>query len=650
MSTTRPATATARCRPVNTRHVPPGVDDGLVPLAGDWALWRDVAVRSAGFPVSGLEAFGAGDETARLRSVAQDPRFREAVTWQNPAAFDNAVAKVAARRPMKPSQARQREEVVASYWQRYCAKNDTIGFFGPLAWGRIADHERRLEVRSGPVERERAVHLEAWGVQALAHTIDPELDLPTGPHPERDLRGALEAHADADARRRGLAALARLEAARAALAAAPPERLREALGRLDATFVELTGHEPTRNPGRAYGARTLAYIDCLRDLEITLGSRIVNDVAPALHAVFEASRWYCGRVHAIGRSVIEESLPAGGRGPFAPVLGRVMKTLMRLPPELTDVNAELQQRLATLLADPDVATLAPRALAAFADHRPAWRTAAFQSVDLQLAACDEAAANAGDYLAVVGDLHPGANPLRQGLFAHRHPSPDAMRAQVAAAVGPRVPYLLPPYAPGLGADARGMPVSGEDDIHIAVMSHVRAPAPRRTWLADELLVDGDDVVDHSGRLRIPLLDAFGIAIFVAAVRAFELVPDTAHAPRLTAGRVVVRRECWSIPARDLPSDPADLPAFARDRGMPRRLFARSPLERKPMYLDTESPTLARVLCRHARHAAAEAAAQPVRFTEMLPTPEQCWLTDPEGNRYVSELRIVAVDRAQRCRR
>ena len=76
--------------------------------------------------------------------------------------------------------------------------------------------------------------------------------------------------------------------------------------------------------------------------------------------------------------------------------------------------------------------------------------------------------------------------------------------------------------------------------------------------------------------------------------------------------------------------------------MPRRLFTKSPLERKPMYLDLESPALARIFCRHARRAAAEAPHARVRFTEMLPTPEQCWLHDLEGNSYVSELRLVGV--------
>jgi hypothetical protein len=33
----------------------------------------------------------------------------------------------------------------------------------------------------------------------------------------------------------------------------------------------------------------------------------------------------------------------------------------------------------------------------------------------------------------------------------------------------------------------------------------------------------------------------------------------------------------------------------------------------------------------------------VRFSEMLPGPEHLWLTDAQGNRYTSELRLTAVD-------
>lgn len=616
--------------------------DHTVDMPGDWALWRDFAVRSAGFPVSGLEAFGGGDESARLRGVARDPLFREAVTWQNPAAMANAVANVADGAVGKPSRVRQREELVASYWQRYCSKNDTIGFFGPLAWGRLQDGGPSLSIRSGALIRERSVHLEAWGVQALADVLDPSLRIACSPRAEHELRAALEAHADAGIRARGLSALARLEAARDAVEAAPPESLAEALRALDATFVELTAREPVRNHGRAYGARTLAYIDCMRDVDVNLGPGFVSDIAPALRVLFEAGRWYCGQIHAIGERVINGCMPAGGRVPFGPVLGRILGTLMALPPEIKGELAELQRRLRIVLADPDPATAGDHAAQMFTDHLPAWRMSVFQSADVQLAARDAAAVARGEYLAVIGDVHPGANPLMQGVFAHRHPDLAGLLRMFDAAVGHGVPLLMPPLAPGLGVDARGFPVTSEHGIHIAAVADTRAQPPRRTWLPHELFVEDGDLVDPSGELRIPLVDALGTAIFITAIRTFELLPDERHAPRVTIGRVVLRRESWNLPPAEVPHDAAEISAFARARGMPRRLFAKSPLERKPMYLDVESPTLTRILCRHVRRAAAEAPNESIRFTEMLPAPEQCWLQDLEGNSYVSELRLVAV--------
>lgn len=115
----------------------------LLPLAGDWALWRDFAVRSAGFPVRGLDVFGAEDESARLAEIATGSAFGEAVIWQNRSAYRTAVAKIAGRGAEAGSKRRQRDGVVAGYWQRYCSKNDTVGFFGGLAWGRSATRDLR---------------------------------------------------------------------------------------------------------------------------------------------------------------------------------------------------------------------------------------------------------------------------------------------------------------------------------------------------------------------------------------------------------------------------------------------------------------------------------------------------------------------------
>jgi hypothetical protein len=119
------------------------MEEHLVALTGDWALWRDLAIRSAGFPVSGLDIFGGDGEGAKLSAVAEDPLFREAVIWQSRMAFETQVSKIAGEPSETGSKRRQRETVVASYWQRYCAKNDTIGFFGPLAWVGSATTGRR---------------------------------------------------------------------------------------------------------------------------------------------------------------------------------------------------------------------------------------------------------------------------------------------------------------------------------------------------------------------------------------------------------------------------------------------------------------------------------------------------------------------------
>ena len=110
---------------------------------------------------------------------------------------------------------------------------------------------------------------------------------------------ALERHTDPQARERGLAAL-------------------------DATFTELTGVGPVRNPDRAYGARGLSYLDCMRDLDVTIGPGLIARMAPALHVLFEAGRWFCGEVNAIGTRIVEDAVPPGDGAPFIEIVKRAL--------------------------------------------------------------------------------------------------------------------------------------------------------------------------------------------------------------------------------------------------------------------------------------------------------------------------------------
>ena len=619
----------------------------LVPLTGEWALWRDVAVRSAGFPVSGLDVFGSRDEQAGLCAVACDPLFQEAVTWQNRAAMRNAVRKVAASPPARGADQRRREEVVASYWQRYCAKNDTIGFFGPLAWGRLADDGPVLQVRCGQLVSERQVHFEAWAMQALAGSLDPDIAVPVGPHSEHDLRTQLERSHRPDVRERGLTALDRIERCRSAIAHAGPAALDRALGDLDRAFEELTGQAPTRRPGQTYAARTLVYLDCMRDLDLSAGPGLRAELAATLPPLLAGARWYCGQIYQAARQIIDEATAASRSRSLHRVLEAALPALQHLPESAKAVTSELQRRWAILLTDPDRATIQARAAAMFADYTPAWPVSVYHSADLQIAAPDLAALNAGQYLCVVGDFHPGANPLGQGMFATRHPDREQFLRAIASDVA-ALPFLIPPR----DVTTRNMPsITRPADVHVAATTADAMPHGYRTLHAADLIVDDGHVTTPDGSWQAPLAHLLWLPMLITGVHAFDpfpVDPAEGHGPRITIGRTVWRRETWLIPAEQGPERPEDAANWARDRGMPRQVFALSPGEIKPVYVDFDSPVLTRILCRQLRRAAAITPGQPVRFTEMLPGPENCWLTDQGGRHYTSELRIVAVDLRRRA--
>ncbi|MGW8784317.1 lantibiotic dehydratase, partial [Streptomyces sp. NPDC055796] len=142
--------------------------DTYVP-GGRWRLWDQFALRGAGFPAGGVlrlapdglaaaaDKFDPGEGPAglagerwreftalfadaqveaahTLQDIARMPAFREAVAWQNRPVLTSGITPFLNWTPSaagRTSMPRQREELVAHYWQRFCVKNDTIGFFGP---------------------------------------------------------------------------------------------------------------------------------------------------------------------------------------------------------------------------------------------------------------------------------------------------------------------------------------------------------------------------------------------------------------------------------------------------------------------------------------------------------------------------------------
>jgi Lantibiotic dehydratase, N terminus len=168
--------------------------------ATTWSLWRDVCLRSAGLPADMVLALcdeplarsadlASADSAERLayemayadavgrlsRGIAgtyAGPVFREALTWQNPvlAQFlhDHGISQGVARR----TKDRERELVIASYLQRYCLKNDTIGFFGPVGWASADSAAAGLVVVPGEqLIGRRTTYFEVWAIDKVAAAI-----------------------------------------------------------------------------------------------------------------------------------------------------------------------------------------------------------------------------------------------------------------------------------------------------------------------------------------------------------------------------------------------------------------------------------------------------------------------------------------------
>lgn len=171
----------------------------LLPLgATGWSVWKDAVLRSTGFPAQGLarfsapecaraaDAFLAGelDEETFAKSLAEalaagsrdacevaaDPLFREAITWQNRNALSALDGLVKGGPDQKRNnKRREREQIVVKYWQRYSAKNDSVGFFGPVTWAGITPDGPAVTAEPGPgLLASRRVRFEDWALRALA--------------------------------------------------------------------------------------------------------------------------------------------------------------------------------------------------------------------------------------------------------------------------------------------------------------------------------------------------------------------------------------------------------------------------------------------------------------------------------------------------
>ncbi|MGX7825166.1 lantibiotic dehydratase [Actinokineospora sp. 24-640] len=735
-----------------------------------WLVWRDALLRSAGFPAAGLDRFAdpelapladdflagtvaddvfakafddaLGRAAAAASETAADPLLREAVTWQNPAvlvAVDGLVAGGAhARRNVRR---RDREKALLRYWQRYCGKSETIGFFGPVCWVRVEEGGPALSVRPGPsAVRARRVFFEAWAMAAYADRLaaDPlvrrwwpvrprphvsiedgtvvvplhqptplstveaavlalcdgrpavevaeagllrtpedtyllldrfvqrgvlhwDAALPLSPRAEDVLAGRIAAIGDDTARARAEAGFARLRAARDRVVAGPG--LAEALALLDAEFVAVTGVEPRRRSGRAYAGRTLVYEDTARDVDVTVGTELLDRIAAPLDVVLRAARWLTAELGA--------AITAGLRELYAEQTGPVrLSDLWTMSQGLLftgadqpadRIAAEFTRRWSVLFGldssgPVTVSAEDARARAAelFAADGPGWPSARVHSPDIQVCAPDVEAVNRGECQFVLGELHPASTPVDSALFTVWHPDQAALRAGLDDDLGPaRLRVLYPAdYPRQTGRTRHGLDGPHDRELGIGDTdgADLERSVPATACLVSD--VDGELILRLPDGSAWPLLEAFHDLLSAQLMDSFKLLAPAAHTPRTTIGELVVARETWraTVAETGLAEVTGERERYLAARrlrarlGLPERVFAKIGTETKPCYVDFSGPAHAQVFASMLRTARTEGGpGVSVVFTELLPALDQAWLTDAEGRGYVSELRLQITD-------
>ncbi|MFC4017173.1 lantibiotic dehydratase [Micromonospora sp. GCM10011542] len=757
----------------------------LLPL-GDtgWSVWRHLVLRTAGFPAAGLDAFAApdaadaadallagdvgadvfdkalavalADSSATAGRIAADPLLREAVTWQNPEMLIALDGLLRTDPVVRNVRRRKRELSLLRYWQRYCGKAETIGFFGPVCWGTFDPADPRTRLWPGPeLVSRREVHFEAWALIAYADrladdpavrrwwapALPPQLSvsgrwlhrplhppvelsvvearllagcdgrtparqvverlradadaglrtdadgfllldrlverglltwdagLPISPRAEQVLRERLAAIGDPGLRAEVAAGFDRLCAAcdEVAAAAGDPGRLRAALAALDAEFTAVTDRPATRQAGQMYVGRTVAYEDTARDLTLAVGATVLDALAAPLAVVLQAARWLTAEVGAACERILAELYEELRGDPpvrLADIWSLAQGLLMAPDGPLAVAGAGFTARWAELFdlaalppGQPELrlrsAELAERVRRIFTADAPGWPSARIHSPDVQVSAADLDALNRGEFLLVLGEMHPATATFDSAVFVPFHPDPAALRAGLDADLGPaRVRVLYPEGFPRVTTRTT-YGLTGPADRQLGIDTARGAEVDRLVPATDVRVVpDGDRLAavlpDGS---RWPLMEVFANLLGSLLLDSFKLLHPAPHTPRITIDRLVVARRTWrtTVGRSGLAGVTGEGERFLAVRrwrarlGLPERVFVKVGTEVKPCYVDLTGPLYAQSLCAMVDAAARTGPDVAVVVTELLPAPADSWVTDAAGRAYVSELRLQITD-------
>lgn len=524
---------------------------------------------------------------------------------------------------------------------------------------------------------------------AARRMIAWEVEVPMTLRSEDALAGILSRVEDEALREPILQALSEIVERKEAVAAAAGDavRLGEAMEALEDGFEELTGKNSQRLQGMAYAGRSLVHEDCRRDLEIELGQRFLEALGPPLSLLLLSARWMG---EEIGRRYREEFQRA-----YAELCARTgsrTMSLFEVMHQIRQVLLEPRSSLVTAVADEhrrrwagilDLPAgerrvqlssdrLRPLVEEAFPASGPGWRRARQHSPDLMIRAESLEAIQRGEFEIVLGELHFATNTLNTASFMSQHPNPEELRlAMLRDIPGPTVVPWVPKKRESQEGDKGPLgfevPATGArldfgflspKDLRLLLHNDPPSDLNATTLFPGELMVterDGElSVVTRDGRFCLDAVNFFEIAFSAQSVNSYRLLPSGPYTPRIAIDRMIVQREIWRTPLRDVPLAVAkseeerflEAQRYRRRYGMPRFVFVRSLYETKPFFVDFASPVAIEILARVCRRALEKGGEDAlIGVSEMLPEPDRCWLPGPQGQRYTSELRFVAVDRS-----
>ncbi|MDJ0628371.1 MAG: lantibiotic dehydratase [Rhodobacter sp.] len=673
------------------------------PLEDGWSLWPVALLRGAGLPFRMLTEALA--DPALARQTASHPGLREAIAWQNPSALTHGIDRLARPGPLRAKDRRALRTLIR-YLQRYAAKNDTIGFFGPLGWAGLSDGRGQF-IPAETLTAAWLLRFEPWAVDLLQRSCgesmrDAPVRLPghlrletdhlTGPSGRRIplapdevalvraadgrpahallaqtpaapetlnrlvAQGLLQRHPDVSVAS-GIShisdpAIARIETIRRDLehAATGGTGVAEGLKALNAAFSAQTGRPAQRFGGEAYAGRTIVYLDATRGGALQIGAACLAPVTPALSALAQVARGYTFRIARRAVAALRALFRRDGRAAIPlPEFWQMTEPLLTVwePDPIKRVADALRQDWVSLFGDRTVVEtndLHEILLPKWRAPCPGWPGARHHSPDLMWADGDADRVLDGRALPILAEFHPGVSTFT--TLSVLGLCPDRALLQRLWAEDFPDPLVSPIAHERFARSTQDARLAGAH-FHIDTgRGYVSDMAQATTLRAADFNVFETDGILWAGHLhrnlRFDLIEMFERRLKLRAAVAFPIGPGAAG-PRLCIGRTVVRRASW----RGMP------PALPRDRFRPgpratlRRWMEDTGLPER-VFAHIPGETKPVFVDRNSELSLDMVLSMihkqgEITLTEMLPDGDQLWLRDADGARYTSELRLCMTD-------